>query len=246
MQVFCAVFSMVVTTVGTIIALSVQYPDIFKTGVNGIQLGLPFIIVPMAIVGVWWLVFQAMMPIFDAITRHVFSETRFPEFRSEAKPPEIAVAPAPATVLSKPASVSIPTFEARKPKLDEFDPRDVTIREVKINIGSYWEDKVGSNTLRITILGVDGIPGEQLVSVSFSNGGGMFYGGEKVPSPRVNQFAMPERNTGFQSEEMCVYNFSWSDTHIHFFVARANGIDLHNREVAINFANVQLMKAPKE
>ena len=144
-----------------------------------------------------------------------------------------------------PATTPVPAVEVKKPKPEEFEIRDATTAELRVNIGSYWEGKLRSETVRIAVLGVDGPPGQQLVDLSFNSNGGMFYGGEKVKSPRVNTFSMPECTSGFQAEEKCVYNFSWSPDHVDFFVARVNGIDLHNREVVLNIANVRLFKMPR-
>jgi hypothetical protein len=116
-QVASAVISAVLTAMGVLIALSVQYPDIFKLGVNGVSAGWPLIAIPAGLALFGSLIPNLLFPVLDRIARRSF-EKRFPEFRSSDEKPPVAQA--------TPATTPVPAVEVKKPKPEEFEIRDAT------------------------------------------------------------------------------------------------------------------------
>src|SRR5258705_13708958 len=106
-QVASAVISAVLTAMGVLIALSVQYPDIFKLGVNGVSAGWPLIAIPAGLALFGSLIPNLLFPVLDRIARRSF-EKRFPEFRSSDEKPPVAQA--------TPATTPVPAVEVKKPQ----------------------------------------------------------------------------------------------------------------------------------
>lgn len=232
-QIVIALIGAVFTAISCLLALSIQAPELFNTGVNGLKVAAPLIAVPALIVGLYNLFFNYVLaPILDRMSRQMF-EKEFPELRR--------------TENETPPAVTQPeVIYVAKAAPEGFIPREVRSDDVKINIGGYWEEKIGLDRLRISVKDAEELNGKRLVKISFDHGGGVFHSGSEVGVFRVNEFSMPESRTGFQSEEKCVYRFSWSEDHIHFFAARMDGVDLHAKQVAVNFVVARLLNVPKD
>jgi hypothetical protein len=236
MQTVSAVCSAICAVVGVLIALYINLPGVFHTSIDSGKIILSILAIPAILVGGFNAAFYLMAPIMDRMAQRMF-EKRFPEFRSPT-PQLDAVENIKTSVEDRKERPPI-DFKAALPPKTESE-----VLDVKIRVGSYWETSAGLDRFRISILGIQGDPGKLIVELSVTTGGSVFHPGTQVKEVGVNRFLVPESHSGFQSEERCVYQFSFSDNHVHFRAARVDGIDLHNREVAVNIAKFRTMTVP--
>jgi len=234
MQTACAVCSAICAIVGVLIALKINLPDVFDRGVGGASLLATILIIPALMVIAFNVAFYLMTPLFDRMSRRSFEKT-FPEFRS---PQQIDVTKQTDKFVEERKERPVDLKAALAPTTDS------NVLDIKIKVGSYWETSSGLDRFRISILGIQGEPGRQIVDLSVTTGGSVFHAGSQVENVSVNRFLVPESHSGFQSEERCVYQFSFSDSHIHFRAARVDGVDLHSQEVAVNIAKFRTMTVP--
>ncbi|MFQ3456940.1 hypothetical protein PMN64_27020 [Bradyrhizobium sp. UFLA01-814] len=231
MQTGSAVCSAICAVIGVLIALYINLPNVFQASIDSGRIILSILAIPAFLVGGFNIAFHFMAPIMDRMAQRMF-EQRFPEFRS---PPE------PATtkeIEERKDRVPIDFKAALPPKSES------SVLDIKVKVGSYWETSSGLDRLRITILGIQGEPGKLVAELVVTTGGSVFHPGTLVKEVSVNRFLVPESRSGFQSEERCVYQFSFSENHIHFRAARVDGIDLHNQEVSVNVALSRTMSVP--
>jgi hypothetical protein len=237
MQTISAVCSAICAVVGVLIALYINLPGVFGAGISGASLLLPILAIPVILIGLVNLLLYLMGPYLDRIAREHF-EKRFPEFRPENQQPLVVETAKTSVVLPKEKPASIDFRAPLPPKVES------EVLDLKIKVGSYWEKTSGLDRFKISILNIQGEPGNLAVDLSVTTGGSVFHPGTQVKEVSVNRFVVPESDSGFQAEERCVYQFSFSENHIHFRAARVDGIDLHNQEVAVNIAKFRTMTVP--
>ncbi|QQO35348.1 hypothetical protein JJC00_06600 [Bradyrhizobium diazoefficiens] len=236
MQTVSAVCSAICAVVGVLIALYINLPGVFQTSIDSANIILSILAIPALLVGGSNAAFYLMAPIMDRMAQRSF-EKRFPEFRTPA--PQLNAAENIKPGLEERKERPPIDFEAALPPKAESE-----VLDVKIKVGSYWETSGGLDRFRISIIGIQGDPGKLIVELSVTTGGSVFHPGTSVKEVGVNRFLVPESHSGFQSEDRCVFQFSFSDNHIHFRAARVDGLDLHNQEVAVNVAKFRTMTVP--
>ena len=230
MQTVSAVCSAVCAAIGVLVALYVNLPGVFQAGVGSVAFLLSVLIIPTILVGGFNIVFYFMKPSLlksiEGAKTEGYPSQFFLTTNQTAKP----------TVQEHKAPID---FGAALPPKTESE-----VLDVKIKIGSYWEKSAGLDRFRISVLGVQGDPGKLTVDLSVTSGGSVFHAGSEVKAVSVNRFLVPESRSGFQSEERCVYQFSFSENHVHFCAARVDGVDLHHQEVAVNIVKLRTMSVP--
>jgi hypothetical protein len=130
-----------------------------------------------------------------------------------------------------------------------LDADSIFTEKKTLKMGDYWEIREGMARLKITPVALMDEAGARKVSyveLKFDTGGSVFYGGDQsIESSGVNRIALPQTSSGFQAEECCAYQFSFSDRHVHFTAVRVDHINKFSNEVVLEACAVSLRKTTR-
>ena len=127
-----------------------------------------------------------------------------------------------------------------------LDDDSVLLEKKTIKLGDYWEIREGMSRLKVTPMAFrDGDKGRPYVELKIDTGGSVFYGGDMAIESQVNRIALPETSSGFQAEEFCAYQFSFSERHVHFIAFRVDHINKFSNEVVLEACAVALRKTAR-
>jgi hypothetical protein len=162
----------------------------------------------------------------------------------------------PAPSLVSPPAATLPVVQPEKsnsptqtPKpIERFglDDDSLFIEKKTVKLGDYWEVREGISRLKITPVGFkNDEKGRPYVELKMDTGGSVFYGGDMAIESGVNRIALPATSSGFQSEECCAYQFSFSDKHVHFIGVRVDHINGFANEVVLELCAVSIHKGTR-
>ena len=219
--------------VALVVGILVAFPRLpVQQGFEGFVVVWPIIVFPSVALGLMWLNNNRI---------HRAIETLVQKAPSSAQ----TAPPAP-----EPLKTSRPSASPALAKIDTSEPRwetdEVYVVDVKVRIGGYWDEPDSRSKIRVSVLSLKGAdPGKQAAELQFKYGGIVFHGGSDTESVAVNRYIVPLSSSGFQSEERCVHEFSFSDEHIQFLVIRLDAIDTAANEVVLNIAKFRTVKRPR-
>jgi len=128
-----------------------------------------------------------------------------------------------------------------------LDADSIFIEKKTVKMGDYWEIRGGMARLKITPIALIDEGSERkvpYVELKFDTGGSVFYGGDQaIERSGVNKIALPEISSGFQAEEYCAYQFSFSDRHVHFTAVRVDHINKFANEVELEACAIAIRKS---
>jgi hypothetical protein len=119
---------------------------------------------------------------------------------------------------------------------------EVYVVDVRVKVGSYWDEPVAKNTMPISVVAIHEEPGRRSAELAIRTGGSIMYGGKQSDKVEVNRYTVTISGSGFDSEERSIHQFSFSDEYIHFFVARVDGLDTASNEVALQVAKIRVLR----
>lgn len=133
--------------------------------------------------------------------------------------PEPAVSPAPA----------IKGSEAKPDALE-----NVFVGSKVVKLGDFWElpDKLGRARVSPRSFGTLSHDREA-VELQFDTSGSVFYCGKSCQEIRVNRMLVSATALGHQAEEHSVYQYSFSEKHVHVVIVRVDHINQHATEVTL-------------
>jgi hypothetical protein len=120
---------------------------------------------------------------------------------------------------------------------------NVYVQAVRIKSGSYWDDNDGRFRLRVRFHSfAKKSDGQMVADLEIDTAGSLIYGGTLTKSLETNRYLVPPSSNGFQAERSSLYNFSFSDEHIHFLTIRLDSYDLSSQEAVLAVAKVRTSK----
>jgi hypothetical protein len=163
------------------------------------------------------------------------------------------------TLVQKTPQVSVPTPnlpDPVKPKIpyadlfpafsgvteDGWRITDASVTDIRVKVGSYWDEPTTKHKMRISVIAIHEEPGRRSAELSVRTSGSIIYGGKQSDQVGVNRYTVTISSSGFDAEERSIYQFSFDDRHIHFFVIRVDGLDTALNEVALQIARVRAWK----
>jgi hypothetical protein len=163
-----------------------------------------------------------------------------------------------ATLVQKVPNVAVPTTQIdtvvpKVPYADLFPKSagttedgwrtiEVYVADIKIKVGSYWDEPVPKNKMRISAVAIHEELGRRSAELAVRTGGSIVYGGKQSDEVSTNRYRITISNSGFDAEERSIHQFSFSDDHIHFFVVRVDGLDTASNEVVLQVAKIKVMR----
>ena len=125
---------------------------------------------------------------------------------------------------------------------DSWRITDVYVVDVRVKVGSYWDEPVAKNKMRISVVAIHEEPGRRSAELAVRTGGSMVYGGRQSDEVGTNRYTVTISGSGFDSEERSIYQFSFSDQHIYLFVIRVDGLDTALNEVALQIVKLRVWR----
>lgn len=221
--------------VALVVGILVAFPRLpVQQGFEGFVVVWPIIVFPSVALGLMWLNNNRIHRAIETLVQ------KAPSLVQTAPPaPEL---PKASTPTASPALARLGTNEPR------WETDEVYVVDVKVGIGGYWDepDSRSLSKIRVSVLSLKGDdPGKRAVELQLKYGGIVFHGGSDTKQVTVNRYIVPLSSSGFQSEEKCVHEFSFSEEHIQFLVIRVDAIDTAANEVALNVAKFCTVKRPR-
>jgi hypothetical protein len=68
------------------------------------------------------------------------------------------------------------------------------------------------------------------------------FGGKQSEETSTNRYKITISRSGFDADERSIYQFSFSDEHIHIFIVRVDGLDTASNEIALQVAKLRVWK----
>jgi hypothetical protein len=160
------------------------------------------------------------------------------------------------TLVQKAPMVSVPASEPVKPKVPFADifPKlsspnengwrivEVYVVDIKIKVGSYWDEPASKGKMRISAIAIHEEPGRRSAELSIRTSGSIIFGTKESDQIASNRYKVTISRSGHDAEERSIYQFSFSDDHIHFFVMRVDGLDTASNEVALQVAKIRVYR----
>jgi hypothetical protein len=218
-----------------VVGILVAFPTLpVQQGIQGFVTVWPIIIFPLVALGIMWLNNNRINRTLEKLGAHV---TSIPVVAEPSVAPAMQSSVTTPVVAEPLRSFSVTRSEPR------WENDEMYVIDAKIKVGSYWDEPNAREKIRISVLSLKGdAPGRQSVELGFKYGGIVFHGGSETIQVSVNRFIVPPSSSGFQSEERCVHEFSFSEEHLQFLVIRLDAIDTHANEVVLNIAKVRMAK----
>jgi hypothetical protein len=213
-----------------VIGILVAFPHLpVQEGFEGFVSVWPIIIFPLVALVLMWLNNKRMHQTIETLVQ---------------KAPQ---APVPAAIETNPVKSKVPYADLfpKKPSgatEDGWLITEVYVVDTRIKVGSYWDEPVAKNKMRISVVAIHEEPGRRSAELAVRTGGSIMYGGKQSDKVEVNRYTVTISGSGFDSEERSIHQFSFSDEHIHFFVARVDGLDTASNEVALQVAKIRVLR----
>jgi hypothetical protein len=157
-----------------------------------------------------------------------------------------SLAPAPAEPMPEKTPSLLPKILTETENRFWHTDDEVIIQRKTVKLGDYWELREGIARLKITPLEFKDVEKRPpYVELRMDTGGSMYYGGDLAIECGVNRIALAQTSSGFQAEEHCAYQYSFSDEHVHFAAIRVDHINRVGNEVVLEVCLVSLHKTRK-
>jgi hypothetical protein len=224
-QILIAFFALVV-------GLLVAFPQLpVQQGFQGFISTWPIIIFPLVALLLMWLNNNRM---------HKTIEALIPKPLPGPPPGPLPVTDTePATLRSFTAD---PFLKPAAVGQDGWRITDIYVLNVRIKVGSYWDEPSPRNKMRISAVAIREEPGRRAAELSVRTGGSLVYGGKQSDQVSTNRYTVTISGSGFDAEERSIYQFSFDDEHIHLFVIRVDGLDTALQEVALQVAKLRVLR----
>lgn len=120
---------------------------------------------------------------------------------------------------------------------------EVYVKDLRIKVGSYWDDPSVRSKMRISAIAIHEEPGRRSAELSVRTSGSIVFGGKESDQIATNRYKVTISSSGYESEERSIHQFSFSDDHIHFLVVRVDGLDTALNEVALQIAKIRVYRS---
>jgi hypothetical protein len=223
------VFQILIAFTALVVGIVVAFPQLpVQQGFQGFLSAWPIIIFPLVALVLMWLNNKRMHRTIETLVQ---------------KAPTISV---PASSETDPVKPKVPYADLfPKPSRvteDGWRITDIYVADIKIKVGSYWDEPVSKNKMRISAVAIHEEPGRRSAELAIRTGGSIVYGGKQSDQVATNRYTVTISGSGFDAEERSIHQFSFSDEHIHFFVARGDGFDPASNEVALQVAKIRVLR----
>jgi hypothetical protein len=223
------VFQILIAFTALVVGIVVAFPQLpVQQGFQGFLSAWPIIIFPLAALVLMWLNNKRMHRAMETLVQ---------------KAPTVSV---PASPETDPVKSKVPYADLfPKPSaVTEHGWRitEIYVADIKIKVGSYWDEPASKNKMRISAIAIHEEPGKRSAELAVRTGGSIIYGGKQSDQVATNRYTVTISGSGFDAEERSIHQFSFSDEHIHFFVARVDGLDTAANEVALQVAKIRVFR----
>lgn len=159
-----------------------------------------------------------------------------------AAPPSVPAPPAhaPDPTPYAPSKVAITTVANALLETKEAFETEISVLNPTVKVGAFWTDPESNRRVRVSIVALTN-DGEPRAELNFDTGA-LAHGGTQTKRVKVNQYLMRAASSGYQSEEFCVYYFSFEEKHVWFFAVRVEHINIHAQEVVLAVCKVSSFK----
>jgi hypothetical protein len=224
------VFQILIAFSALVVGIVVAFPQLpVEQGFQGFLSAWPIIIFPLVTLALMWLNNKRLHRTIETLVRK--APTISVPASSETDHPVKPKVPY-ADLFSKPSGVTE----------DGWRITDVYVADIKIKVGSYWDEPVARNKMRISAVAIHEEPGRRSAELSVRTGGSIVYGGKQSDQVATNRYTVTISSSGFDAEERSIHQFSFNDEHIHFFVARVDALDTASNEVALQVAKIRVFR----
>jgi hypothetical protein len=223
------VVQILIAFVALVVGILVAFPHLpVQQGFNGFLSAWPIIIFPLVALILMWLNNERIHRTIETLAQ---------------KPPQVSV---PAVPETEPVKSKVPYADLfQKPSGatdDVWRLTEVYVVDVRVKVGSYWDEPTAKNKMRISVVAIHEEPGRRSAELAIRTGGSIIYGGKQSDQVGTNRYTVTISGSGFDAEERSIHQFSFGDQHIHFFVIRVDGLDTALREVALQVAKVRVWR----
>ena len=158
-------------------------------------------------------------------------------------PPPVALRPlveATSPEPYKPSKAAVTMVANALLETKEAFETEISFSNPTVKVGAFWTDPESNRRIRISVVALanDEEPRAEL----YFDTGALAHGGTQTKRVKVNQYLMRAASSGYQSEEFCVYYFSFEEKHIWFFAVRVEHINIHAHEVVLAVCKVSSFK----
>jgi hypothetical protein len=212
-----------------VVGIVVAFPQLpVQQGFQGFVAVWPIIIFPLVALVLMWLNNKRMHRTIETLVQ---------------KAPTVSV---PASAAPEPVKPKVP-FADLFPKLsglseDGWRIVEVYVVDIKIKVGSYWDEPATKSKMRISAIALHEEPGRRSAELSVRTSGSIIFGSKESDQIATNRYKVTISRSGHDAEERSIYQFSFSDDHIHFFVVRVDGLDTASNEVALQVAKIRVFR----
>lgn len=206
------VVQILIAFVALVIGILVAFPHLpVQQGFQGFLSAWPIIIFPLVALVLMWLNNKRLHRTIETLVQ---------------KTPQVSVPAATETELVKSKVPYADLFS--KPSGANGDGWQITniyVANIKIKVGSYWDEPVSKSKMRISAVAIHEERGRRSAELAIRTGGSIVYGGKQSDQVATNRYTVTISGSGFDAEERSIHQFNFSDERIHFFVARVEGLD---------------------
>jgi hypothetical protein len=223
------VVQILIAFVALVVGIIVAVPHLpVQQGFQGFLSAWPIIIFPLVALVLMWLNNKRMHRTIETLVQ---------------KAPQATL---PAATETKPVKSTVPYADLfPKPSgatENGWLTTEVYVVDARIKVGSYWDEPVAKNKIRISVVAIHEEPGRRSAELAVRTGGSIMYGGKQSDQVSTNRYTVTISSSGFDAEERTIHQFSFSDEHIHFFVVRVDGLDTASNEVALQVAKIRVLR----
>ena len=212
-----------------VVGILVAFPRLpVQQGFQGFLSAWPIIIFPLVALVLMWLNNKRMHRTIETLVQQA---------------PQVSVPAVTETKLIKPKVPFADLFPKPSGATESgWRITEVYVADVRIKVGSYWDEPIAKNKLRISVVAIHEEPGRRSAELAVRTGGSIVYGGKQSDEVGTNRYTVTVSGSGFDAEERSIHQFSFDDQHIHFFAVRVDGLDTALREVALQIVKLRLWK----
>jgi hypothetical protein len=223
------VFQILIAFTALVVGIVVAFPHLpVQQGFQGFLSAWPIIIFPLVALVLMWLNNKRMHRTIETLVQMAPTISVAASSETDPVKPKVPYA----DLFPKPSGVTE----------DGWRITDIYVADVKIKVGSYWDEPVSKNKMRISAVAIHEEPGRRSAELAIRTGGSIVYGGKQSDQVATNRYTVIISGSGFDAEERSIHQFSFSDEHIHFFVAGVDGLDTAASEVALQVAKIRVLR----
>jgi hypothetical protein len=212
-----------------VVGILVAIPRLpLQQGFEGFLSAWPIIVFPLVALILMWLNNKRMHRTIETLVQKTPQVTVPAVAETEPARPKVSYA----DLFPKPSGVTE----------DGWRITEVYVVNVRVKVGSYWDEPSARNKIRISAVAIHEEPGRRSTELAIRTGGSIIYGGKESDKVATNRYTVTMSSSGFDAEERSIHQFSFDNQHIHFFVIRVDGLDTALHEVALQIAKVRVWR----